>query len=93
MADMLKALPFLTVEDYLWGYSSSFIKLMAYDQSRVKYLSTKEVERRKQKKENERNAVYSAEDVFAHLGIANTPKAQVVTGDWMSKLVKQEDKQ
>lgn len=90
MADTLKQLPFLTVEDYLWGHSSAFIRLMSLDQSRVKYLSQKEIERRKKQKENEANAVFSAEDVMRRFGMAGTPKGQVVQGNWMEQLTKKE---
>lgn len=61
MADILKSLPFLSVEDYLWKYSSSFIKLMAYDQSRIKYL--------KDKKEKKAQTAYTADEVLSCLGL------------------------
>lgn len=61
MADILKSLPFLSIEDYLWKYSSSFIKLMAYDRSRIKYL--------KDKKEKKAQNAYTADEVLSCLGL------------------------
>lgn len=93
MADILKALPFLTVEDYLWNYSAPFIQLMAYDQSRVKYLSQKEIERRKKEKENERNRVASPEDIIKRLGMMGNPAANsTFTGDWKQAVMEQQQK-
>lgn len=46
MVDFLKANPYMTVDDYLWGYSIPMIKIMGMDNSRVNYLSKKEAERR-----------------------------------------------
>lgn len=88
MADVLKSLPFLTMEEYLWGFSSAYIRLMAYDQSRVKYLSNKEVERRRAQKENERNAVFTASDVMKKLGIGNIPQGGSSGGSWIEKLTR-----
>lgn len=94
MADILKALPFLTVEEYLWGLSASFIRLMAYDQSRVRYLSQKQVEKRKRQREAERQRVFTADDVFRHLGLAATEiKADEAAGaDWKQMLMAQQKK-
>lgn len=86
MADILKALPFLTVEEYLWGHSAAFIRLMAYDQSRVRYLSKKEVERRKQEKENERRRVFTVDDVFRHLGMDNAEVKSDKGMDWKAMI-------
>lgn len=87
MADILKALPFLTVDEYLWGQSSSFIRLMAYDQSRVRYLSQKEVEKKKEEKENARNRVFTADDVFRRLGVTeNNNNTNAVSGDWRAMI-------
>ena len=85
MADILKSLPFLNVEDYLWKYSSSFIKLMAYDQSRIKYL--------KDKKEKKSKTAYTADDVISALGI-NTKlndKINNEAGDFMAMLRKSQE--
>lgn len=77
MADVLKSLPFMGVEEYLWGHSSSFIKLMAYDQSRIKYLKNKEGKEAKQDIQ-----AMTAEDVFTNLGIKGARKdAATVKGD------------
>lgn len=47
MVDFLKANPFMTMDDYLWKYSIPMIKIMGMDNSRVNYLSEKQIERRK----------------------------------------------
>lgn len=86
MADTLKALPFLTVEEYLWGHSAAFIRLMAYDQSHIRTLSKKEVERRKREKENARRRVFTADDVFRHLGMANTEVKAEEGMDWKAMI-------
>lgn len=85
MSDTLKALPWLSAEDYLWGYSSAFIRLAAYDQSRVKYLSQKQIERRKAQRDRELNSVFTAGDVMAKLGISGTKKAEPVS-NWRTML-------
>lgn len=69
MADILKSLPFLTVEDYLWKYSSSFIRLMAYDQSRIKYLKDGD------KKDKNVARAYTADDVLTQLGLGGSSMA------------------
>lgn len=86
MADMLKALPFLTVDEYLWGHSAAFIQLMACDQSRVRYLSQKEIEERQKERELEKMRVKSPESLFARLGISNSDNAP--KADW-KELVRQ----
>ena len=86
MADILKALPFLTVDEYLWGHSAAFIRLMAYDQSRVRCLTQKQIEKRKTRRENERNRVFTAEDVLGHLGMTNNDNERAVFGDWKAMI-------
>ncbi|MBQ4010876.1 MAG: hypothetical protein II604_09240 [Bacteroidales bacterium] len=79
MADILKSLPFLTVEEYKWGYSSSFIRLMAYDQSRIKYLKNKDG---KNDAKQEDVSVFTANDVLASFGVRGEKKdATTVRGD------------
>lgn len=85
----MKALPFLTVDEYLWGRSSSFYRLMAYDQSRVRFLSQKEIDRRRREKENERNRVFTADDVFKRLGM-DGKKDGGPKGDWKAMLSQKE---
>lgn len=87
----MKSLPFLTAEDYLWGYSASFIRLMAYDQSRVRYLSQKEIERKREEKEKAANAVFSAEDVLKQLGMGGNIGAATVQGNWLDQFTKKKD--
>lgn len=85
---MLKSLPFLTVEEYLWGHSASFIRLMAYDQSRIKYLKNKD--------ENKVNGekVFTADDVLAGLGMdAEKRGVASVKGDFREMLRNQQNKQ
>lgn len=43
--DFLKANPFMTMEDYWWGYSAAMIRIMAYDATRTIYLSEKQSKR------------------------------------------------
>lgn len=62
MADTLKALPFLTVDDYKWRYSIPHIRLMTYDATRVIYLSEKQIEMRNA------TVINSAEDLINDLG-------------------------
>ena len=47
MVDFLKANPYVSMEDYLWKYSVPYLRLMAADNTRVHYLSDKQVEQRK----------------------------------------------
>ena len=89
----MKALPFLTVDEYLWGYSSSFIRLMAADQSRVRYLSQKQIEKRKAERERERNGVFTAGDVIKELGLTGTQKGQAVAGDWKQAIYAQQEEE
>ncbi len=49
MVDFLKANPFVTYEQYRWGLSIPMIRLMSTDNTRVHYLSEKEIKRRKDK--------------------------------------------
>lgn len=50
MMDFLKSFPFVSVEDYMWGYSSSMIRLMSADNTRVEHISEKKAERLKREK-------------------------------------------
>lgn len=89
MADILKSLPFMSVEEYLWGHSSSFIKLMAYDQSRIKYKKDKVGE----KEDKQDIQAMTAEDVFANLGIKGERKnAATVKGDIRDLIRKSQQK-
>ena len=47
MVDFLKANPYISMEDYLWKYSVPYLRLMAADNTRVHYLSDKQVEKKK----------------------------------------------
>lgn len=47
MVDFLKNFPFMTMDDYRWEYSIPMIRIMGMDNTRVHYLSEKEVSRRK----------------------------------------------
>lgn len=47
MVDFLKANPFVSMEDYKWKLSVPMIKLMSIDNTRVHYMSEKEVNRAK----------------------------------------------
>ena len=49
MVDFLKANPFISYEQYRWGLSVPMIRLMSTDNTRVHYLSEKEVKNRKTK--------------------------------------------
>lgn len=42
MVDFLKANPFVTMDDYKWGLSVPFIRLMISDNTRIHYMSEKE---------------------------------------------------
>lgn len=42
MVDFLKANPFCTIEEYMWGLSSAMIQIMSMDYSHVNYLTDKE---------------------------------------------------
>ena len=46
MVDFLKANPFISLEDYKWNLSVPIIRLMSCDNTRVHYLSDKEIEKR-----------------------------------------------
>jgi len=47
MVDFLKGFPFMSMDDYLWKYSVPLIRLMGLDNTRVRYLTDKQAERRK----------------------------------------------
>lgn len=51
MVDFLKQFPFITMEDYKWGFSVPMIRLMTADNTRVRYLSEKQAEERKRRRE------------------------------------------
>ena len=63
MVDFLKANPFITYEQYRWGLSVPMIRLMSVDNTRVHYLSEKQVKKK--------NAVVfdSAESLMNDLGV------------------------
>lgn len=83
MADILKTLPYLTIEDYMWGYSSSFIRLMAYDQSRIKYLKKKDGD----EEGDAEHKAFTADDVFKSLGADKEfTDSRTVAGDWLAML-------
>lgn len=63
MVDFLKANPFITMEDYKWGLSVPFIKLMITDNTRIHYMSDKEA-----KLENAK-VINSAEELMNDLGV------------------------
>lgn len=54
MMDFLKTYPFITMEQYYWGLSIPMIRLMAYDATKIHYLSEKQAKKQKAKK----NAVH-----------------------------------
>ena len=62
MVDFLKANPFVTIEDYKWKLSVPMIRLMSMDNTRVDYLSDKQVKERKSKK-------ISGENLMTDLGV------------------------
>lgn len=93
MADILTLLPFMSVDEYLWGHSAAFIRITAYDKSRTRTLSKKEIERRKKEKENARNRVASPEDIIKRLGMMGNPAANnTFTGDWKQAVMEQQQK-
>lgn len=49
MMDFLKNFPFITREQYMWEWTVPQIKLASSDSTHVKYLTDKEIERRKSK--------------------------------------------
>lgn len=59
MMDFLKTYPFITMEEYYWKYSMPMIRLMAYDATRIIYLSEKQA-----KKYNSMEKVYDNPDNF-----------------------------
>lgn len=42
MVDFLKANPFVSMEEYKWGLSVPYIRLMIADNTRIHYMSEKE---------------------------------------------------
>lgn len=71
MADVLKNFPFMSMEDYKWGYSSNLIKFMAYDATRVVYHSEEWAKRHKGKK----NKISKFDDIL-NLPFLNTSKLE-----------------
>lgn len=63
MVDFLKANPFISYEQYRWGLSVPMIRLMSTDNTRVHYLSEKEVKIKKAV------VVDSAESLMNDLGV------------------------
>jgi hypothetical protein len=49
MVDFLKANPFCTIEEYMWGLSSPMIQIMCMDYSHVNYLTESETKRKRKK--------------------------------------------
>ena len=47
MVDFLKANPYVTMDDYIWNLNPCLVKLMTIDNTRVRYLTDKEKERKK----------------------------------------------
>lgn len=62
MVDFLKAHPFVSMEDYKWKLSIPMIRLMSMDNTRVDYLSEKQVKERKSKK-------ISGDNLITDLGV------------------------
>lgn len=50
MIDFLKAVPGVTKDEYLWGYSVPQIELSLFDQTRVEYLSEEQAKIEKAKR-------------------------------------------
>ena len=64
MVDFLKANPFVTMDDYIWGLSVPMIRLMIQDNTRIHYMSEKEA-----KKENA-VVINDADDLMNDLGMS-----------------------
>lgn len=64
MVDFLKANPFVSMEDYKWGLSSTMIKLMCADNTRIHYLSEK------QAKMKNATVINSVDDLMNDLGMS-----------------------
>ena len=64
MVDFLKANPFVSMEDYKWGLNPRLIRLMCIDNTRIHYLTDKEVLMKDAVEYNEDN-----EKQFSDLGI------------------------
>lgn len=62
MVDFLKANPFTTMEEYKWGLSVPFIRIMSSDNTRVHHMSEKEA------KMQNATVINSAEDLISDLG-------------------------
>jgi hypothetical protein len=62
MVDFLKTHPFISMDDYKWKLSVPMIRLMAMDNTRVDYLSDKQIKERKSKK-------ISGENLMTDLGV------------------------
>lgn len=63
MVDFLKANPYVSMEDYKWRLSVPMIRLMAMDNTRVNYLSEKQV------KQKNATKIDSVEDLMNDLGM------------------------
>lgn len=64
MVDFLKANPFVTMDDYKWKLSVPMIRLMAFDNTSVRYLSEK------QKKRKNATIINSVDDLYGSLGVS-----------------------
>lgn len=63
MVDFLKANPFVSMEEYLWGLSVPMIKIMSMDFTHVHYLSEEEQKKKKT------TVINNAEELMNDLGI------------------------
>lgn len=63
MVDFLKANPYVSMEDYKWKLSVPMIRLMSMDNTRVNYLSEKQV------KQKNATKIDSVEDLMNDLGM------------------------
>lgn len=63
MVDFLKANPYVSMEDYKWRLSVPMIRLMSMDNTRVNYLSEKQV------KQKNATKIDSVEDLMNDLGM------------------------
>lgn len=66
MVDFLKSFPFISLEDYLWGYSIPMLRIMGIDNSHIRYLSEKQAKNRNTPVSSGNNQ--SAQDLAKSLG-------------------------
>lgn len=67
MIDFLKANPSVTRDEYIWSWTVPQIRLAAYDNTHVEYLSEEQAKREKQRKYAVR--IDSAKGLAVDLGI------------------------